>query len=431
MGLSTTLTLKFNGAAVQKGLSKVKSGFSKMGKDLVRFGANMTKTFAKVALIAAPVALTAGFIAFAKSSSAAASSVESLTSQFETLLGSSTKAKERMEEITEFAAKTPFEIEGLARTSKLLQTLGGEMLATGKGLKLVGDAAALAGEPIEEIGLHIGRVFNAITSGTSAGESVNRLQELGLITGKVKLQFEALAKAQKSGKAETLTSAQALASLQTVLSKTEGAMEKLASTTEGKMSNLSDNISQVKVAFGTGFNDGLKIAVDAMNNGIPKLQGIAASMGSMIGLGISEAVNGDTERLVKIGMMIGEAIKSGINIGMTSTWLNLGEKTAKFMEDINPIRKMGLASDESKGSAYISKNKGSVAKDQIREAADAIRQSFMDVQAFKSKTQRENVPNRPDLRVAREGESSPFYAKIDGKMVAVLERIERHLQPVP
>lgn len=430
MGLSTTFTLKFSGAAVQKGLSKVQKSYRGMEKSVMQFGKSLVTNFAKFAAIAAPLALTAGFIAFAKSSSEAASSVESLTTQFETLLGSAGKAKERMEEITKFAAKTPFEIEGLARTSKLLQTLGGDMLATGKGLTLVGDAAALAGQPLEEVGLHVGRLFNAITSGTSAGESVNRLQELGLITGKVKLEFERLAVSQKKGEKSTLTSAQALALLQGVLSKTEGAMERLSATTEGKLSNLSDNISQVKVAFGTGFNDGLKIALDAMNNGIPKLQGMATQMGKQVGLGIAEAVEGDTDRLVAIGVMIGKAMKGGIKVGLTAATMELGEGWWKFLEDVNPIRQIpGMDSPENRTSEYIKKGKGGVVKDQMAEAIEAIRAEFANIR--NTQPTRGTIPGRPDLRYAQPNEPTILRYEMDGKMIRVLESIDLRLAPQP
>ena len=271
MSISTTFTLKFAGAAVERGLSRVQSAFKSLGGVAAKAGKMLLSPFAAFTALLGSGALIAGMASFIKSSSAAASSVESLTTQFTTLLGSATAAKERMEEITEFAASTPFEIQELAATSKLLEVMGGKLISTGDGLRLVGDAAAMAGQPIGEVGLHIGRLFSAITSGTSAGESVNRLQELGLITGATKIQFEELAAAQKKGTAATLTGEQALKALQTVMSKARGGMAALSATTEGKLSNMRDNIDQLKVAFGTGFNIGLKNALDRVNEFLPKM----------------------------------------------------------------------------------------------------------------------------------------------------------------
>jgi hypothetical protein len=183
---------------------------------------------------------------------------------------------------------------------------------------MVGDATAIAGQPIEEMGLHIGRLFNALTSGTSAGEAVARLQEVGLITGIAKNQFEALAAAQKKGTQPILTQKQALTLLQNVMSQTSGAMAKLSETTEGKLSNMADAVSQFKVAFGTGLNDGVKAASEALSNGFAGMQKKAEMMGKLIGAGIKNAVDGDLSLLIKIGQLVGDAIVTGVKLSARS-----------------------------------------------------------------------------------------------------------------
>lgn len=266
---------------------------------------------ALAAAAAGAVALGAG-LAFIKDSSGKAAGIESLTMQFETLLGSAEAARDRMQEIKTFAASTPFEVANLSETSKLLQTLGGDMLATGKGLRMVGDAASIAGQPIQEVGLHIGRLFNAITSGTSAGESVARLQELGLMTGTVKREFEDLAEAQKKGEKPILSQTQAMTLLQGVFVKTEGAMLRLSTTTEGKLSNMRDAVDNLKVSFGTGFNVGLRSALDAANSFLPQLESKFAEAGVLMGMALKQAAAGNLETFVHIGLLIGEAISRGI-----------------------------------------------------------------------------------------------------------------------
>jgi hypothetical protein len=300
--MAFTVDIKGNASHLDKTLKGVKTSLGSIGS----VAGSVTTALAGMGAAGA-----AALGAFAISSSQKASAIESLTMQFETLLGSAENAGNRIAEITKFAASTPFEISELAATSKLLQTLGGDLLATGDGLRMVGDAAAISGQPIAEVGLHIGRVFNAITSGTSAGESIGRLQELGLMTGKVKLEFEALAAAQKKGKAPILSQGEAMAKLQDVFKATSGAMEKLAITTEVKLSNMKDNFDQLQVAFGTGFNNGLRDALDATNNFLPQLQAKFTEAGEIVGSAISDAVAGDYERFGLIGGVIGEALLAG------------------------------------------------------------------------------------------------------------------------
>ena len=428
--MSLKVKIKADASQFDRTMSKTKKSVRGFGKSLL----GMKSALAGVAVAMGAAFATRKIVDFIASSSKAASSVESLTTQFSTLLGSTEKAKERMEEIVEFAAKTPFEIEGLARTSKLLQTLGGTLLATGDGLRLVGDAAALAGQPLEEVGLHVGRLFNAITSGTSAGESVNRLQELGLITGKVKLKFEGLAKAQKSGKASTLSSAQALKELQNALSRTEGAMENLSATTEGKLSNLQDNIEQVKVSFGTGFNEGLKTALDAMNEGIPKMNDLATEMGQQLGSAISEAVNGDTDRFVAIGVLIGTAIKEGLKVSASAITGEIGEfiinKTSaqKFSPGGALFRAIGANEKIKLGNEF--QNKAN-----LREAAANIQRSYAGVTAIPSATPAA-APSGPSLLDTFNSQSggagaqrSGFGNAFDEQAVDILKDIREAVKP--
>lgn len=340
-----SLTVKIRGDASQfeKTMRGVKSSIGGLSAAIGGAGA-----------ATAVAGLAAGFVAvgkaaqFLQSSSEKAAGIESLTMQFETLLGSATAAKKRMAEIAKFAAATPFEIAELSATSKLLQVMGGTLLATGEGLRMVGDAAAITGQPLQEVGLHIGRLFNAITSGTSAGESVNRLQELGLITGTIKREFEALAEAQKKGKKPILDQAQALAMLKGVLSATDGAMARLSTTTEGLKSNLKDNVDTLMVKFGTGFNEGLKDALTAANGFIPQLEKVFESAGLVVGDAISRAVQGDTERLANIGAMIGTAIFEG----MKAVYLR------GFDELIASVQNQFLEDDLTKFTRFLAEKTG-------------------------------------------------------------------------
>ena len=329
--MAFTVDIKGNASHLDKTLKGVKTSLGSIGS----VAGSVTTALAGMGAAGA-----AALGAFAISSSQKASAIESLTMQFETLLGSAENAGNRIAEITKFAASTPFEISELAATSKLLQTMGGTMLATGEGLRMVGDAAAISGQPLEEIGLHIGRVFNAITSGTSAGESVGRLQELGLMTGKVKLEFEALAEAQKKGKAPILSQGEAMAKLQDVFKATSGAMERLASTTEGKLSNMKDNLDQLQVAFGTGFNNGLRDALDATNNFLPQLQAKFTEAGEIVGSAITDAVAGDYERFGLIGGVIGEALVAGLK----AVWFKgVDEITMGSLRDITLEKAIPIA----------------------------------------------------------------------------------------
>lgn len=355
-------------AGVEVQASGLTGVMAKLATSNFAFGAALS------AAAAGAVALGAG-LAFIKDASGKAAGIEALTMQFETLLGSAEKARERMEEIKVFAASTPFEIANLSETSKLLQTLGGDMLATGAGLRMVGDAAAIAGQPIQEIGLHFGRLFNAITSGTSAGESVSRLQELGLMTGKVKTQFEALAAAQKKGEKPILSQTQAMDLLQGVFDKTEGAMVRLSTTTSGKLSNVQESLDNLKVSFGTSFNDGLKIALDATNSFLPQFEQSFSNMGRILGIAIRDAVRGDFAMFVEIGLLIGEAVKAGFIDIAGNLIVESMRGHAKFTGGLRGAQgtvAAGIATDAILGRYRDTETRASDIMDELQPGIDAI-----------------------------------------------------------
>lgn len=171
----------------------------------------------------------------------AGSQVETLTTQFETILGSAGAARERMEELTNFAAKTPFQLQGVANASRTLQTLTRGVLSTGDGLRLVGDAAAASGADFENLAIHVGRAYSGLQANRPVGESLMRLQELGLVTGETRNEIEKLTKGGMGKRAWEL--------LQKELKLADGGMERLSKTVPGLASTIKDqlNLAMVKI----------------------------------------------------------------------------------------------------------------------------------------------------------------------------------------
>lgn len=163
------------------------------------------------------------------------SELEVLNTQFETVLGTTEKAKKRLEELSNFAATTPFQLKNIGKASLVLENLTEGALSTGEGLRMVGDAAAIAGVPIQDLAVHVGRAFSALKANRPAGEAIARMQELGLITGKTRNQIEELTKVGLGTQAFEL--------LQLELSKTSGGMEKLSKTGLGLVSTIKDQLA--------------------------------------------------------------------------------------------------------------------------------------------------------------------------------------------
>jgi len=252
-----TAPLKKIGDTAGKVGKDVQGKFSEANAQVKGLGSSM------ISLKGAFVGLAVtGVGVFAKSILSAGSEMEKLETQFKVLLGDMDSAKARMQELSKFAQTTPFQLTEVAGASRILQTLGGNLLATGEGLRMVGDASAISGESFENLAVHIGRAYSGLQANRPIGESMARLQELGLVTGETRNKIEALTKAAKGKEAWNL--------LEKELSKTKGGMNELSQTLGGLVSTLKDQFQGALRQLGEGgffeaVKGGIKTLVDWFN----------------------------------------------------------------------------------------------------------------------------------------------------------------------
>lgn len=166
---------------------------------------------------------------------------ESYNSQFTVLLKSSDAAKQRLKELADFGASTPFELPEVVRADKILQGFGlhsqeaaekfkfsGEEIRT-----IAGDVASGTGASFEEMALLIGKFSSGAT-----GEAISRMQEMGITTReeltKMGLEFS------KSGQLLSPLPQSMETVLKLMKDKYGGLMDVQSRTFSGMMSNLQD-----------------------------------------------------------------------------------------------------------------------------------------------------------------------------------------------
>lgn len=223
--------------AVSESAAATRSGLNGLSGTLAGLGGGVITASAAIgvlstALGAARDAMSA-FLDTGKNSD-----MEVYETQFKVLLGSVDAAKQRMAELKQFNVETPFELDELVRASRLLEVVTDGALSTGEGLRLVGDMASAANAPIENVAMWVGRLYDGLQSGRPVGEATMRLQELGLMSGRVRNQIEALQKTGADGTAIWEWYAN------TVGQEVGGMMEELATTAKGVNSNLADAWNQ-------------------------------------------------------------------------------------------------------------------------------------------------------------------------------------------
>jgi hypothetical protein len=213
---------------------------AKSGLGQVASGAG--KTFRGLALAAGVATVAVGAASLAAGQLiGTASKFEKFQTILETTEGSSAKAKDAMAWVTNFAAKTPYELDGVMDSFVKLRAYG--LDPTNGLLRDLGDASAAMGKPLEQA---VEAIADAVT-----GEN-ERLKEFGIRAAKDgdEIAYSYTINGQKR-------IAKALASdpggIQKVLQKImsdrfSGAMDKLSRTWEGMISNLGDLWMQFQLA---------------------------------------------------------------------------------------------------------------------------------------------------------------------------------------
>lgn len=239
-------------------------------------------------------ALTMPIAALGAAAIKSAADLEAMEVSFISLTGGAKQAADMMRNLNQFAAKTPFQIEGIAKSARMLLAAGSDVSEVNDQLQFLGDIAATSQQPIDEIAAIFAKV-NA--KGKVELENLNQLAERGIGI------FEALSEATGLPASELGAGAVSVEQFNAVLKamteeggKSHGAMLALSQTASGKFSTALDNLKQAGAALVKSLMPVLKDMLDkftgimqALTNLSPEAKrfmliaaGIAAALGPLL-----------------------------------------------------------------------------------------------------------------------------------------------------
>jgi len=302
--MAFTVDIRGNASHLEKTIGQARSGLNKLA-DSAKFGITALAGLGAVG--------AAGLGAFVISSSKAAASVEDLTIQLGVLTGSTAIAKKMIAEFKAEEIKSSLNLSDYADAAKLLLGFGSAQETVLPLLKQIGDVSLGNSERFGRLALAFGQIQS---KGKLAGQELNQLAESGFnplqiiveATGKTYGElFEMMEK-------RTITVAHVSKALE--LATSQGgrfykAIEKGSVGTTAKIAQTQAAVTALQVAFGTGFNVGLKNALDATNTFLPVLTEKFTEAGRIIGSSITNAVEGNTEELSAVGAFMGETVWNG------------------------------------------------------------------------------------------------------------------------
>jgi|688.fasta_scaffold07272_20 tape measure domain-containing protein len=361
MAIGTTLKIGFDGSEVQRGFAKMKAGALNIGSSIAGMG---------IATITTAIAAAgAAMVAFGVSSAKSAMEMEDLETQFGVLLKSTDQAKQMMSEFRKEAIKSPLSIEDYAKAGKTILAFGVSQEKVMPSLKMLGDVSMGNADRFQSLALAFAQTQAA---GRLMGQEVLQFVNAGfnplqVISEKTGRSMKDLKKDMEDGaiSADMVSEAFKIATSEGGLFY--GALEKGSQTTSGKFAKLTDQFSQLKVAFGTGLNEGLGVVYELLGGVMGKFTETFTLAGKAIGAVIAEAVENDTTRLEAIGFYIGTLIKDGITSALQAAGENLAVEMAKNFETYTPAgilsKKLGLnlsgniESGQKNFSGYWAENK--------------------------------------------------------------------------
>lgn len=273
-------------------------------------GAGVAANVALLPLMATIGVIAAGLLAFAaafvivKKSISAAAEMETATNGFAVLLGSVEAAKARMQELSKFAADTPFELPDIVTASRQLEIFTKGALSTGEGLVLVGDAASQANQSFSEMAMPIGRAYAALMGGSPVGEALESLRRFGVVTIETSNRLQEM---QKQG----LKGAEVWKVLEADIKRAAGTMKIQSQSWTGLLSTAADSVGALFRAFGEPILDQLKPLLAGWITGLGGLEKFAGSVGQSVANAIA------TIRGLFASGTIGEAFGLSLQIGGT------------------------------------------------------------------------------------------------------------------
>lgn len=225
---------------------------------------------------------------------------------FTTLLGDAGKAQDYLKELSDFAAKTPFELPGLRNAASRLIAVGTESSRVIPIMSALGDATSAMGTGAEGIDRAVTALSQMQQKGKVTGEEMLQLAEAGVPA------WDALATALGKSVSETqklvssgkVTTDQLFSAIENrsgaAMQRVSGMMDKQSQSLTGLVSTLKDTVSQQ-------LGQAMGPAVEAIKKSLP---------------GITDAIG---KALEAIGPQIGPVFSV------------LGEVVAKVLPAIAPV----------------------------------------------------------------------------------------------
>lgn len=369
MAISTSLILKFDGAAVQRGLASIRKSFAKVGDAIKKIGIGIGAfaVGAAAGLVAAAIKINA----IGESAAAGDKRLQNITKQMGIFGDKSDDVTDRLLEFADAQERltgvdtviaTQAKLMTFAELAKTADQVGG---AFDRATMAAIDMAAAGFGSAEGNAVQLGKALNDPIKG------INSLTRSGIsFTNKQKEMITAMVETGKMGQAQN----EILKAIETQVKGTAAA----TSTASGR---ITQSFNQIVEAFAIPFSESFNGLPGMLEGVFPSLIAKAEEAGGFVSAAISEAIASDTTKLEAIGVLIAEVIGAA----MTSTFEIIAAKmmggfSKLFFGEIGGIQAGASRQTQDEFQEYVdemTKNKVSgIIKYNTSEAMARYRQTI-------------------------------------------------------
>lgn len=271
----------------------------------------------------------AGIGAFAAMGVQAYAAAEQAEISFTTMLGSGEKAKAFLADLENFAATTPFEMQGLTNAAQGLLAFGFQAKEVLPMMTAIGDASAALGAGEEGMDRMVRAMGQIQAKGKASAEDLMQLAELGVPVWDMlakKLGTDVPTAMEKVSKGEVKAAETIDALLTGMNDRFGGLMEKQATSVGGLWSTLQDNIRITAKRAVEPFGDDIKMVMTG-----------AISQVEKFGAWFTDEFPGHIENARKQAPNLWAAFKDGDMHGVAEVVDNMFGNTGKLVDPLKEV----------------------------------------------------------------------------------------------
>jgi hypothetical protein len=443
MAISTSLVLKFNGAAVKRGLAGMKASFAKVGGAIKTMGIGLAAFAAASAVALAAAAIKINLIGEAAVTSE--NRLKSVTKQMGIFGTEADNVSKRLIDLSQTQARmlgidnkvitlTQSKLMTFAELANSADDAGGAFdRATMAAINMAAAGFGTAEMNAVQLGKALNDPIKGITSLTKSGITFTQNQ---------KDVIKALVETGNTAKAQDL-----------VLKAIETQVGGTAAATADASAMVKESFDQIVQAFAKPFSTGFANIPAALESVFPQIKAKAEELGQFIGSAIGESIAGDHVKFIAIGELIGDliggAMKSTFDISVAKT---MGGISKLIFSELGGAIMDAPRQEKDEMNEMIDRVWSNAIKTSLQDNARSALNKYAETVSTKSPTQLAGeqsaraqseanrmaafmgagiTPRQSGVNESNMFEDMPRIEEMIRQTVAELKNVNRNLSPTP